>query len=332
MSENPPFGARAVETAPVLVHATRGAMVESAHRATLVVTAPNGETWLERGAVNEPILPRSSLKPLQTLAMLQHGLDLPPDLLTLVSSSHSGEEVHRHGVRRILATVGLTEDALRNTPSLPIGEVEHARWLATGRPAASIAQDCSGKHAGMLATCVINGWPVEGYLDGDHPLQRAIADLVTRWCGPIAFTAVDGCGAPVPTTPLAALAHAFGRLATAPQGTDEHRIAEAIRAHPEMLGGDGRDVTAVIRALPGVIAKDGAESVYAAGTADGYGVAVKVTDGAPFPRARQVLLASALTRVLEASGAQVPAALEALTTVPVLGHGQPVGSVHVVGF
>ncbi len=330
MSAN--FGEAALDAAPVLVHVTRSELIESAHRATLAVTTPDGELSLGRGAVDEPILPRSTLKPLQTLAMLEHGLDLPPELIALVCSSHSGEEVHRHGVRRILASASLTEDDLGNTPALPIGEVEHARWLATGRPAAAIAQDCSGKHAGMLVTCRVNGWPLEGYLDVQHPLQRAIADLVVRWCGPIARTAVDGCGAPVPTTPLVALARSFGRLAAAVEGSAERRIADAMRTHPVMLAGDGRDVTEVIRALPGVIAKDGAESVYAAGTADGHGVAVKVSDGAPFRRARQVLIASALVRVLRTSGAAVPPALEALTTVPVLGHGRRVGSVHAVGF
>lgn len=327
-----PFGEAAVDAAPVLVHVTRGAMIESAHRACVAVTGPSGEILLARGAVDEAILPRSALKPLQTLAMVEQGLDLPPELIALVCSSHSGEEVHRRGVRRILATVGLTEDDLDNTPALPIGDLEHARWLATGRPAAAIAQDCSGKHAGMLVTCAVNGWPIAGYLDADHQMQRAIADLVTSWCGPIALTTVDGCGAPIPTTPLVALARAYGRLAAQPAGTPEQRIASAMRAHPQMLAGEGRDVAALIRATPGVIAKDGAECVYAAGTAQGYGIAVKVTDGTPFARARQVLVASALAWALREAGAFVPVALQALTTIPVLGHGRPVGSVHAVGF
>lgn len=314
-----------LDDAPVLVHVTRGGFVESAHRATLVATDPGGGTPLRHGRIDDPVLPRSSLKPLQALAMVRHGLDLPPRLLALVCSSHSGEEVHREAVAEILATVGLDLGALRNTPALPLGELEHARWLAAGHEPAPVTQDCSGKHAGMLVTCATNGWSTHDYLDPEHPLQQAIRETTAEVVGPVTRTTVDGCGAPLFAVSLSGLAASFGRLAAADETTDEGRVATAMRTAPHMVGGTGRDVTAFMEAVPGLIAKDGAESVYAAGLADGRGVAVKVTDGAPFARARRGLLAHALL----ALGVDTPG-LRELADQPVLGHGRPVGAVEVL--
>ena len=310
----------------MLVHVTRGGLVESAHRATLVATDPGGGTPLRHGRVEDPVLPRSSLKPVQTLGMVRAGLDLPPHLLALVCASHSAEEVHRDGVAEILATVGLDLTALQNTPSLPLGALEHARWLAAGRAPESVAQDCSGKHAGMLATCRVNDWPTEDYLDPGHPLQQALRATTEEFVGPVSHTTVDGCGAPLFAVPLRGMAQAFGRLASADEGTAEGRVAAAMRTAPEMVGGTGRDVTAFMQAVPGLIAKDGAEAVYAAGLSDGRGVMVKVADGASDPRARQALLAHTLLALgVDTDG------LRALADQPVLGHGRRVGSVEVVG-
>ena len=309
----------------MLVHVTRGGFVESAHRATLVATDGEGGAPLRHGRVDDPVLPRSSLKPIQALAMVRHGLDLPPHLLALVCSSHSGEQEHRDAVGEILATVGLDLDALRNTPALPLGELEHARWLAAGTEPAPVAQDCSGKHAGMLVTCRVNDWPTESYLDPAHPLQQAIAATTAEVVGPVTHTTVDGCGAPLFAVPLAGLAASFGLLAGADPTTDEGRVAEAMRTAPHMVGGTGRDVTDFMRAVHGLIAKDGAESVYAAGLADGRGIAVKVADGAPVARARRALLAAALL----ALGVDT-AGLRDLAHQPVLGHGRPVGAVEVL--
>jgi L-asparaginase II len=275
--------------------------------------------------VDDPVLPRSSLKPIQALAMVRHGLDLPPHLLALVCSSHSAEDFHREAVAEILASVGLDLDALQNTPALPIGELEHARWLAAGTQPAPVAQDCSGKHAGMLATCMVNGWPIESYLDVDHPLQQAIRETTSQVVGEVTHTTVDGCGAPLFAVPLSGLAASFGLLAAAEPTTDEGRIADAMRTAPQMVGGTGRDVTHFMQAVPGLIAKDGAESVYAAGLADGRGIAVKVADGGPTPRARRALIAHALLALgVDTTG------LRELADQPVLGHGRPVGAVEVL--
>lgn len=313
--------------APVLAQVTRGGLVESVHRASVVVTNADGSVAHVLGDAQSPVFPRSSNKPLQALAMLRAGLSLEPPLLALACASHSGEPFHLEGVREILAAADLTEADLQNTPDLPYDESERAAWQRAGRTPTSIAQNCSGKHAAMLATCRRNGWDIATYRDPAHPLQRAMADTIAELADePIAATAVDGCGAPVMAISLAGLARSFGRLAAAGPDTHEGRIATAIREHPAHLGGTRRDVTALIEGTrnDGLIAKDGAEAVYAVGLADGRGIALKVADGGQ--RARPVILAGVL-RVLGIEST----ALERLEDAPILGHGAPVGAVRAVG-
>ena len=188
-----------------------------------------------------------------------------------------------------------------------------------------MAQNCSGKHAGMLAACVAAGWDTGTYLDLDHPLQQLMRQTLADLAGePVVATGVDGCGAPVMSLSLTGLARAFGRLASAAPRTDEAKVADAIRAHPQWLGGTRRDVTALVAGVPGLIAKDGAEAVYAAGLADGRGVALKIADGGQ--RARPVVLAA----VLRSMGVESPV-LDQLQTAPILGHGLPIGAVVAVG-
>ncbi len=299
----------------------RSGFVESVHRAVAVEVDQDGAVTQAYGAVDAPHFPRSSNKPMQALGMVRAGLDLPPDLLALGCASHSGEDIHLDGVRRILAGVGLSESDLQNTPDLPYDDVERRAWLRAGSAESSIAQNCSGKHAAMLATCVANDWDRSTYLDQAHPLQRAIADSLADLAGePISATGVDGCGAPVMAISLAGLARAFGRIASAAPATPEGLVRGAIRSHPEMLGGSRRDVTALIRGVDGLIAKDGAEAVYAVGLSDGRGFALKVADGAQ--RARTPIMAALLRR----GGVEAPV-LEELADVPILGHGKVVGQV-----
>lgn len=304
----------------------RSGFVESVHHGVVVALDADGSVLLERGNPSAPIFPRSAVKPIQAVAMLRHGLDLDGELLALVSSSHSGEAFHLDGARRILAAAGLSESDLQNTPGLPIDPVERDAWVAAGRPASSIAADCSGKHAGMLSTCVAAGWDLATYRDPRHPLQQAIAESLTELAGePISATGVDGCGAPVFAVPLTGLARAFGRLATAAIGTPEGRVRDAIRAHPQWLGGTRRDVTTLIRGVDGLVSKDGAEAVQAVGLADGRCLAVKILDGGS--RARAVVTASAL----RALGLDDDV-LSTMQSAPVLGHGEPVGALTATGF
>ena len=305
----------------VVAEVWRGDFLESVHHGTVVATDVSGTPVLSLGRPDDVAFPRSSNKPLQALAMLRSGLDLDGALLALACASHSGEDFHVAGALEILAGAGLSEDALQCTPDLPIGEEARAQHLARGLSPAPKYMNCSGKHAAMLATCVANDWSTDDYLDPTHPLQVATRATIEDVAGePVAQVGVDGCGAPIFAISLTGLARAFGRLAAAPAGTLEHRVAAAMNAYPEWVGGTGRDVTVLMDALPGVIAKDGAEGVYAVGLPTGEGVALKIADGSS--RARAVVVVAVLKRL----GVDVDK-VEGLATVPVLGHGRAVGAV-----
>lgn len=309
----------------VIARVVRSGFVEGEHTGTAVAVDGDGDVVASAGSPQAPFFPRSSNKPLQAVAMLRAGLELDGSLLALACASHSGERFHLDGAQRILASVDLTIDDLRNAPAYPYGEAEYLAWRAQGRAPTSLAQNCSGKHAAMLATCAVNGWPTATYLDADHPLQRLVAETVADLAGePVAATGVDGCGAPVLAISATGLACAFARIATAAPDTPEGRVADAVRRHPEWVGGTGRDVTALMRGLPGCIAKDGAEAVYAAALPDGRAAAVKIADGGE--RAARVVLAALLRRLGADAGI-----LDELAHVPVLGHGREVGVVEAVG-
>ncbi|MGW1997621.1 asparaginase [Embleya sp. NPDC001921] len=242
-----------------LVGVWRNGFLESIHHGTAVLTGADGSVVEGHGAVDAPMFPRSVNKPFQALAMLRAGLDLDGELLALACASHSGEAFHLEGARRILARAGLTASALRCVADLPLGAAQRDAWPAAGRGPERIAMNCSGKHAAMLLTCVRNGWSTEDYLAPEHALQRAVRRAVEDVAGePVAAVGVDGCGAPLFAISLAGLARSFGHFAGASEGTLERRIADAMRAHSEWVAGTGRDVTDLRRAIPGLLAKDGA--------------------------------------------------------------------------
>jgi L-asparaginase II len=296
----------------------RGEFLESVHHGSVIVLDAAGREVFSVGRPHDTTYPRSSNKPVQTLAMLRHGLDLDGELLALACASHSGEDFHIEGVHRILERHGLDESSLQCTPDLPIGEDALRAHLAAGRTKAPKYMNCSGKHAAMLATCVINDWSTHDYLDPAHPLQRAVRETLEELAGErIGAEGVDGCGAPLFGISLTGLARAFGTLARASEGL-EQRIAQAMNRHPEWVGGTNRDVTKLMRAIPGAVAKDGAEGVYAIGLPTGEAVACKIADGSS--RARAVVLVAALRRL----GVRAP---DELATFPVLGHGRAVGAI-----
>ena len=308
----------------IVAEVVRSGFVEGHHHGSVVALAADGSVDWSVGAVDVPVLPRSCNKPVQALAMVRLGLDLPPDLLALACASHSGEAFHIDGVRRILASAGLDESALQTPPDLPLDDEARAAVLRAGGAPDRISMNCSGKHAAMLATCVLRGWPTETYREPGHPLQVAIAETFAELTGdPISVVAVDGCGAPLLPSTLVGLARAFRALAVAADGTAERRVADAVRAHPAYVSGTRRDELALLTALPGAIGKAGAESCYAVALPDGRAWALKVDDGAP--RARPVVMAAALRR----SGIDDPA-VEATGTWPLLGGGVPVGEVRAV--
>ncbi|MCX9193240.1 asparaginase [Carbonactinospora thermoautotrophica] len=310
---------------PVLAEVVRSGFVESVHHGSLVALDADGGAAFAIGDVDSPVFPRSANKPMQAVGALRAGLDLDGELLALVAASHAGEPFHVEGVRRILAGAGLTEDALRTPPDLPLDQAAAAEALLRG-DASPVTMNCSGKHAGMLAACVAAGWDTATYREPDHPLQVLIRQTLEELAGEkVAHTGVDGCGAPVLAISLAGLARAFRRLVSAEPGTYERRVADAMRAHPEYVDGTGRMDTRLMSGIPGLLAKGGAEGVYALALADGRAVAFKIADGAA--RARPAVAVAALRRL----GAQAPVLEELLASCVVLGGGRPVGEIRAVG-
>ncbi|MFE3740438.1 asparaginase [Streptomyces sp. NPDC059134] len=309
-----------------LAHVVRGGVVEGVHHGSVVVLAADGGVEFLAGDIEAAFYPRSALKPLQAVALLRAGLPVPDDeALALTAASHSGEESHLAVVRRMLASAGLTEDDLGNTPDLPYGAEQRDAWLRRGLGPSRLAQNCSGKHVSMLRTAQARQWPLTGYLDPGHPLQKEIAGTVEELTGQrIARVTVDGCGAPLFSVSLHGLTRAVARLATAAPDTHEGRVAHAMRAHPELVSGTGRDVAALMRAVPGLLAKDGFEGVQVAALPDGRAVGVKISDGAD--RARMPVTAAAL-----ALCGVDPALLDAFARTPVTGGGQEVGSLRAAG-
>lgn len=314
---------------PVVAEVVRSGFVEGRHRGTVVALAADGTRALTRGDVDATLLPRSCSKPLQALAMVRAGLDLDGELLALACASHSGEPFHRDGVRRILAGVGLEESALQNPPGWPLADSAQEAAVRAGEQPSVLAMNCSGKHAAMLATCVVNGWPRQDYLSPEHPLQRLIAETLVELTGvPVAHVAVDGCGAPLLSTTLAGLARAFAVLASSDRA-EEARIAAAIRTHPEWVSGTTRDERTLIRAVPGAIAKAGAEACYVVALADGRAFALKISDGSA--RARPVLMAALLSRLgVDTEPGVDTDAVRSTGRAPLLGGTAVVGEIRAV--
>jgi L-asparaginase II len=309
----------------VIAEVIRSGFTESRHHGSVVVLGADGEEVLfSAGEATAPIYPRSSNKPIQAAAMRSLGLDLDGELLALAAASHSGEEFHVTGVRKILASAGLTEDTLQCPPALPLDETAQRRFLAEGGHPDRVHMNCSGKHAAMLATCVTAGWPTDSYRDPGHPLQREIKAALQRLSAEkVAATGVDGCGAPLFAVSLTALARAFGSLVLAQPDSAERSVADAIRAHPEWTSGTARSERALMLAVPGLLVKSGAEGVQAFALADGRAGAIKMEDGAP--RAIPALTVT-LLRLLGVAEAE-PGALDHIADLPVYGGGQVVGQI-----
>jgi len=314
---------------PVIAEIVRSGFVEGHHYGAVLALAPDHSVAFERGDTTSTILPRSCNKPLQAIGMLRAGLDLDGELLALACASHSGEDFHLDGVRRILSGAGLDESALQNPPGWPLDDDARDRLLRAGGTKTRLHMNCSGKHAAMLATCVANGWPTDTYLAPDHPLQQAIATTFADLTGePVGYVAVDGCGAPLLGTSLRGLARAFSVVATS-ERAEERAAAEAIRRHPEYVSGTTRDELTLLRAIPGAIAKAGAESCYVVALPDGRSFALKTDDGAP--RARPVVMAALLGQLGVDTEAGVDTdAVRRTGEAPLTGGGEVVGEIRAV--
>jgi len=243
---------------------TRSGHDESVHYGAVVGLAPDGSVEFALGDPAAIVFPRSSTKPIQATAMVASGLDLPPHLLALVCASHDGRPEHLRAATDILSQAGLTEHNLKNTADYPLDPDAHEAVVRRGGVKTSLQMNCSGKHSGMLATCVHNGWDLDSYLHVDHPLQQRITEMVPELAGEDATCiGIDGCGAPAHALSLVGLARAFRAVAIAPEGVPAARVAHAMRTHPEMVGGPTRDITLLIQGIPGLFGKDGAEGVFA---------------------------------------------------------------------
>lgn len=320
------LGTDSVELAVV----SRGGFIESRHVGSAAVVDAEGETLLALGDVRAPIFPRSTLKFVQALAALEAGAPLDGEHLAIACASHVGTPLHMALVRDILGRAGLDESALQCPATWPADRASRDSLIRSGEPSARIYMECSGKHAGFLAACSAADWPIETYLDSDHPLQKLVRESLARFAGEqVSVTSVDGCGAPVHAVSLAGLARAMSRFATSQASSpfgifrNAAKIWQATLQHPWTIAGHNRPDSVIIEEL-GVLAKTGAEGVLVLVAQDGTSVAIKSLDGST----RANMLPG--LQLLVAAGAVDPAKAE--TVLPKLrlsisGGGRPVGAI-----
>lgn len=278
---------------PILVEITRGTLVESVHRGAVAMARAGGAMLLSLGDVNAPVYPRSSLKPIQALPLVESGaadaFALSEEELALACASHSGEPMHTSRVAAWLKKIGCAESDLACGAQPVRYEPVWADMVRHGYRPTRIHNNCSGKHAGFLT--LARHWKIatEGYEQHSHPVQQAVAKALGELTGIAAELpwGVDGCAAPNFALPLAAFARALAKLAD-PSGLPEtraaaaRRLVQAMAAHPELVAGAGRSDTILMRAAAGRAAtKAGAEGFYAAIIPEaGLGIALKIDDGA----------------------------------------------------
>jgi L-asparaginase II len=285
--------AQAVEGVPY-VAVTRGGYVESLHRIAACALDGEGSTLLSIGEPEAPVFMRSAAKPFIAAALVRAGVaqrfGWKPCEIAIVAGSHDGTEMHVAAVRSILAKAGVSEGALRCGAHVPYSAAAAERLERLGVRAQPVHNNCSGKHAGILALCAAMEVPAAGYTLGDHPAQKLILDFCARASDLRAdqlMLAVDGCDIPAYAIALRRAALAVSRLATLRGLPEEDAAAlrvvrDAMIACPEYVAGDGDFDTELMRAAPGaVVAKSGAEGVHATAAIDaGVGMVVKVADGA----------------------------------------------------
>ncbi|HEX6710171.1 MAG TPA: asparaginase [Rubrobacter sp.] len=304
----------------------RGALVESVHRGRLAVCDPEGNVIEAAGDPEAYVYARSSAKPFQALPLVLSGaadaFGFTGEELAVACASHNAEEPHLAAVRSILDRAGLTEDDLQSGAHPPLYRPEAAKLLRSGEEPRPIHSNCSGKHAGMLAVCVHEGYETATYREPGHPLQRRIVGLIAEVCGlreDEVLVAGDNCGVPAFALPLRSFATGLARIATG-EGLSEElagaalRVRDAMRGHPFMVAGTGRFDTELMESTD-LLIKGGAEAVLAVGSQEGWGMALKISDGSE-RAVRPVALAA-----LAGRGVDVP---EAVSTVRGL-HGEVVG-------
>lgn len=324
---------------PVLVEVTRGTSVESRHRGAAAVVDARGAVVAAWGDPGLAVFPRSAIKPLQALPLIETGaaerFQVTDAEIALACASHGGEPIHVAGVARWLARVGLSTADLECGAHPPTDPDSAAVLIHSSATPSALHNNCSGKHVGMLATARHLGEPTAGYVRSDHPVQQRLKRLLTE-LGGVDLTAaphgIDGCGIPVIAMPVVALARAMARLADLDSLGEGRRAAAArvlaaMAAHPYLVGGRGRFDTEIMEAARGMVAaKGGAEGVQIAILPKlGLGVAVKIEDGNG--RAAPVALA-AILKHLDAVPKAAAATLDSWLAKPVVNAaGRVVGAI-----
>ena len=351
------FGRRATSDAPpVLVDVTRGDLVESVHRGSIAIADPASDLVASAGDPEQFIYLRSSAKPFQLAPFVASGrfdeYGLGSEALAIMAASHSGEDRHVRLVQEILRRAGLTSAVLQNQVHAPFDAETARRLVRDGEKPTVLRGNCSGKHAGMVLFAKASGWPMDSYWHPDHPVQRQALETTSALSDvPIEeiATAVDGCGVVTFGMPLHGLATAFARLADPSAVADPPlrsaltRIRDAMMAHPELVAGEHRLDTALMRANPKrLVTKGGAEGVLAMGLPPGaladdarfgagpMGIAAKIEDGNLAWRAGEVTSVAVLLQ-LGLVGDPVPPALEEYASPPIMDpRGEPSGEVRAV--
>lgn len=295
---------------PVLVEALRGGMVESRHRGAVAVFDADGTSVLEIGDIERPVFPRSAIKAIQALPLVESGaadaFALSDREIALACASHAGEPAHVELVGAILERAGLDAGALECGAHWPGGQEAMVALARAGSAPTPVHNNCSGKHAGFLCACRHAGFDHRGYVEADHPVQimvREALEDVTGAAHESGECAVDGCSIPTCAVPLAALARGFARMASGvglqpERARAARRIFRACTGEPFLVGGSGRHDTGIMEAGRGrVFVKTGAEGVFCGALPEsGLGIALKCDDGAG--RAAEIAIAAVLARLL----------------------------------
>lgn len=290
---------------PVLVELTRGALVESVHRGAVAIAAAEGDIVFSLGDIETPVYPRSSLKPIQALPLVESGaadaFGLDDETIALACASHSGETMHTDRVKDWLAKIGCDASDLACGPHPVRHEPTWVAMVKRGEAPTPVHNNCSGKHTGFLTVARHWNVAIAGYERREHPVQQAVAAALQNLSGSNGDLAwgVDGCTAPNFALSIAGFARAFARLAKPgslpePRAAAARRIVRAMTNYPELVAGTGRACTVFMRASQGRVAvKSGAEGYFAAMIPErGLGIALKIDDGAA--RAGETAMAAIL--------------------------------------
>ena len=290
---------------PVLAEVLRGGAVESCHRGAVVAKNADGKTVLSIGDTDALVFPRSSLKPLQAIPLVESGavdkFSMSESELALACASHNGEQAHMQVLLPWMERVGLSPSQLECGPSLPLEKESSEMLLRNGGSASRELHNCSGKHTGMLTLATFFGEPLGGYSEYDHATQQKWMSLLSELSGVDIFAMPwdrDGCGLPAVALPLSAFAQAFTPFINAHKHSDKRhlammRVANAMRSQPYMVAGNKRCCTASMTGSDNLMVKVGAEGVFIAVAIDaGIVIALKNDDGAT--RGAEVMLGAAL--------------------------------------